>query len=148
MDPFEFLRRDMEKISRALGPRLLPTTFKVGERTFIIGYTSLKEAPGEKGSYVAEAELIEIGQGITGGVSLILWPEARTARIDYATATPRRIGLGRAMVQAVERDLSSRGYQKITLNALSDTIPFWKRLGYRPVGEPDAEGALEMSKRI
>ena len=148
MDPFEFLRRDLEKISRALGPKLLPATFKVGERTFIIGYTSLKDARGEKGAYVAETELIEIGKGVTGGVSLLLWPEARTARIDYATVTPRRTGLGRPMVQAVERDLASRGYQKISLNALPDTIPFWRRLGYQPEGKPDADGGLEMSKRL
>jgi len=148
MDPFEFLRRDLERISRALGPQLLPTTFQVEERTFIIGYTSLKDARGEKGAYVAEIELIEIGKGVTGGVSLQLWPETRTARIEYAMATPRRTGLGRPMVQAVERDLASRGYQKISLHALSDTIPFWKRLGYQPEGEPNGLGALEMSKRI
>ena len=75
-------------------------------------------------------------------------PETRIARIDYATIVSRRKGIGRAMVQAVERDLAARGYHRITLNSLPDTIPFWKRLGYQPEGKPDREGALEMSKRI
>lgn len=132
----------------ALGPQLLPTTFQVSGRTFVVGYTSLKETPGEKGAFTAEVELVEVGKGIAGGVSLILWPEKRMAHLDWASATPRRIGLGRAMVQAVERDLKSRGYERIELLALPDTIPFWKRLGYQPEGEPDANGGLEMSKGI
>ncbi len=148
MGLFEFLRRDLERISMALGPQLLPTTFQVSGRTFVVGYTSLKETPGEKGAFTAEVELVEVGKGIAGGVSLILWPEKRMAHLDWASATPRRIGLGRAMVQAVERDLKSRGYERIELLALPDTIPFWKRLGYQPEGEPDANGGLEMSKGI
>ena len=148
MDAFDFLRRDLEKISRALGPRLLPTTFDVAGRTFVVGYTSLKETPGEKGAHTAEVQLIEVGKGTAGGVSIIFYPDKRLAHIDWASATPRRIGLGRAMVQAVERDLKSRGYERIELLALPDSIPFWKKLGYRPEGEPDADGGLKMSKRI
>lgn len=148
VDPFEFLRRDLERISRALGPHLLPTTFQVAGRTFVIGYTSLKETPGEKGAFTAEVELVEVGKGIAGGVSLIVYPDKRIAHIDWASATPRRIGLGRAMVQAVERDLKSRGYKRIELLAVPDSIPFWKRLGYQPEGEPDADGGLKMSKRV
>jgi len=145
-DFFEFLRRDLERISHSLGPGLLPTTFQVANRTFVVGYTSLKETPGEKGASTAEAELVEVGKGIAGGVSLILYTDKRLAHLDWASATPRRIGLGRAMVQAVERDLKSRGYERIELLALPDSIPFWKRLGYQPEKEPEPDGGLEMGK--
>jgi len=145
--PFEFLRRDLERISRALGPHLLPATFQIAGRIFVIGYTSLKESP-EPGTHIAEVELVEVGRGIAGGVSLVLKPQPRDARIDWASVADRRKGIGRAMVQAVEKDLASRGYRQITLNAVPDSIPFWKRLGYQPEGEPDADGGLEMSKRI
>jgi len=109
VDPFEFLRRDLERISRALGPNLLPTTFQIAGRTFIIGYTSLKESPGEPGHHMAEVELVEVGRGIVGGVSLGLMPQTREVHIEWASITDRRKGIGRAMVQAVEKDLASRG---------------------------------------
>lgn len=148
MGLFEFLRRDLERISRALGPNLLPTTFQIAGRTFIIGYTSLKENPSEPGNYIAEVELVEVGRGVAGGVTLFLWPETRTARMDWVSVTPRRIGLGRATVQAVERDLASRGYRKVTLFALPDTISFCKRLGYEAEEEEVPGEGLEMSKRL
>ena len=71
MDPFEFLRRDLERISHSLGPGLLPTTIQVANRLFVVGYTSLKDAPGEKGTHAAEVELIEVGKDIAGGVTLM-----------------------------------------------------------------------------
>jgi len=148
VDPFEFLRRDLERISRALGPHLLPTTFQIAGRTFVVGYTSLKGTPGEKGAFTAEVELVEVGKGIAGGVSLIVYPDKRTAHIDWASITDRRKGIGWAMVQAVEKDLASRGYREITLHAVPDSIPFWKRLGYEAEEEGVPGEGLEMSKRL
>ena len=148
VDPFEFLRRDLERISRALGPSLLPATFQVGGRTFIIGYTSLKESPPEPGTYMAETELAEVGRGIVGGVSLHLKPQTREAGIEWASVIDRRKGIGRAMVQAVEKDLASRGYREITLHAVPDSIPFWKRLGYKAEEEEVPGEGLEMGKRL
>jgi len=148
VDPFEFLRRDLERISRALGPNLLPTTFQIGGRTFVIGYTFLKESPLEPGSHTAEAELVEVGKGVVGGVSVVLTPKTRKARIDWASVTDRRRGIGRAMVQAVEKDLASRGYRELTLHAVPDSIPFWKRLGYEAEGEEVPGEGLEMGKRL
>jgi len=147
-DPFEFLRRDLERISRALGPNLLPTTFRIAGRTFVIGYTSLKESPPEPGTHIAEVELFEVGRGIAGGVSLAVTPQTRKARIEWASIADRRKGIGRAMVRAVEKDLASRGYREITLHAVPDSIPFWKRLRYQPEGEPDEDGGLEMGKLL
>jgi len=148
VDPFDFLRRDLERISRALGPNLLPATFQVAGRTFIIGYTSLKESPPEPGTYIAETEMAEVGRGIVGGVSLHLKPQTREAGIEWASVIDRRKGIGRAMVQAVEKDLASRGYREVTLHAVPDSIPFWKRLGYRAEGEEVPGQGLEMSKRL
>ena len=148
VDPFDFLRRDLERISRALGPNLLPTTFQIAGRTFVIGYTSLKESKPELGTHIADVELVEVGLGKVGGVTLVVTPQTRVARIEWASVTDRRKGIGRAMVQAVERDLSSRGYRQIALFAVRDSIPFWKRLGYRPEEEPGPEGGLAMGKRL
>ena len=47
-DPFEPLRRDLERISRALGPGRLPTMMSVRGRPFVIAYTSVKEAKDDK----------------------------------------------------------------------------------------------------
>ena len=146
--PFEFLRRDLEGISRALGPYLLPTTFQIAGRTFVIGYTSLKENPPEPGTHIAEVELVEIGRGIVGGVSLALKPRTRDANIEWASVTDRRKGIGRAMVQAVEKDLASRGYRQITLHAVPDSIPFCKRLGYEAEEEEVPGEGLEMGKLL
>ena len=147
-DPFEFLRRDLERISRALGPNLLPTTFQIAGRTFVIGYTSLKESPPEPGTHIAEVELVEAGRGVIGGVSLHLKPQTRDANIEWASITDRRKGIGRAMVQAVEKDLASRGYRQITLHAVPDSIPFWKRLGYEAEEEEVPGEGLEMGKPL
>jgi len=50
------------------------------------------------------------------------------------------------MVQAVERDLASRGYDRIDLLAVPDSIPFWKRLGYQPLVFGIVSEGLEMFK--
>jgi len=147
-DPFEFLRRDLESISRALGPNLLPAVFNIAGRTFVVGYTELKDYPAIKRTWRAEVQLGEVGKGIIGGMTLYLRPGTRSADIDWAQVTDRRQGIGREMVQAVEKDLKSRGYREITLHSVPDVIPFWQNLGYRPVGAPDSEGGLDMRKRI
>lgn len=145
-EPLEFLRRDLERISRALGPGTLPATVRVAGRDFRIDYIGLREAKGEPGLYLAEIVVTEEGRGSVGGTSLVLNPKEKKARIDYASVAHRRIGLGRAMLQAVERDLRARGYDLIELLAVSDSIPFWKRLGYQPEKEEIPGEGLEMWK--
>ncbi|MBA7676473.1 hypothetical protein ES703_84714 [subsurface metagenome] len=147
-DPFEPLRRDLERISRALGPGRLPTMMSVRGRPFVIAYTSVREAKGQPGVYLAEVEVAEVGVGIVGGVSLAVTPETETARIEWASVTPRRIGLGRAMMEAVERDLRARGYHLVELNAVPDSIGFWKALGYIPQAEEIPGQALDMQKPL
>lgn len=147
-DPFEPLRRDLERISTALGTGRLPATVPVRGRTFVIAYTSVKEAKDEPGVYLAEVEVAEVGVGIVGGVSLAVTPEKETARIEWASVTPRRIGLGRAMIEAVERDLRARGYYLVELNAVPDSIPFWKALDYIPQAKEIPGQALDMAKML
>jgi len=147
-DPFEALRRDLERISRALGPGRLPTAVEVKGRKYVVGYTSIREAKGEPGIHIAEVELAEVGKGIVGGVSLEMKPKEETARIVWASAVPRRAGLGRAMVEAVERDLKARGYYLVDLLALPNSIPFWKALGYVPQAAEVPGEDLEMAKRL
>lgn len=92
-DPFEALRRDLERISRALGPGRLPTTVEVKGRKYVVRYTSIREAKDEPGLHIAEVELAEVGKEIVGGVSLEMKPKEETARIVWASAVPRRAGL-------------------------------------------------------
>ena len=89
-----------------------------------------------------------MGKGVVGGVSVVLTPKTRKARIDWASVTDRRRGIGRAMVQAVEKDLASRGYRELTLHAVPDSIPFWKRLGYEAEEEEVPGEGLEMGKPL
>ena len=146
-DPFEPLRRDLERISTALGTGRLPATVSIRGRTFIIAYTSVKEAKDEPGVYLAEVKVAE-DRGIIGGTSLALSPKEEVARIEWASVTPRRIGLGRAMIEAVERDLRARGYYLVELVAVPDSIPFWKALGYIPQAEEIPGQALDMAKML
>ncbi|NVM23022.1 MAG: GNAT family N-acetyltransferase [Desulfobacterales bacterium] len=147
-DPFEALRRDLERISRALRPGRLPATLSVRGRTFVAFYTSVKEATGLPGTYIAEIRVVEVGEGFVGGVSLAVTPQKETARVEWASVTPRGIGLGRAIVEAVERDLKARGYYLVELLAVPDSIPFWKALGYIPQAEDVPGEALEMAKML
>ncbi len=131
-----------------LGPGRLPDIVAIRGRPFVIAYTSVKEAKDELGVYLAEVEVAEVGVGIVGGVSLALTPEKETARIEWASVTPRRIGLGRAMMEAVERDLRARGYHLVELNAVPDSIPFWTAIGYIPQAEEIPGQALDMTKML
>ncbi|GAH71937.1 unnamed protein product [marine sediment metagenome] len=126
----------------------MPTTVEVKGRKYVVRYTSIREAKDEPGLHIAEVELAEVGKGIVGGVSLKMNPKAETARIEWASAVPRRAGLGRAMVEAVERDLRARGYYLVDLLAVPDSIPFWKALGYVPQAVEVPGESLEMAKRL
>lgn len=145
-DPFEPLRKDLRRISAVLSPGRLPVTVSIGGRTFLIKYVSEREdkAPGK---YVAEVEVQEEGRSV-GGVSLGLGPKEEIARIEWASVALRRIGLGRAMIKAVERDLKARGYYLVELNAVPDSIGFWKALGYYPQAEEISGQALDMAKML
>jgi len=146
-DPFEPLRKDLRRISGVFSPGRLPVTMSVGGRTFLIKYVSEKEAKAAPGKYVAEVIVEEEGKTV-GGVSLGLDPKEEVATIEWASVTYRRIGLGRAMIEAVERDLKARGYYLVELHAVPDSIGFWKAMGYRPQAEEIPGEGLEMAKML
>jgi len=145
-DPFEPLRRDLRRISGVLSPGRLPTTVSIQGRTFVIKYVSEKE--NKAGKYLAEVIVVEEDKGSVGDVSLGLDPKEEVARIEWASVALRRIGLGRAMVEAVERDLKARGYYLVELHAVPDSVGFWKARGYRPQAEDIPGEGLDMAKLL
>ena len=147
-DPFGPLREDLRRISGVLSPGRLPVTVSVGGRTFLIKYVSEKEAKAAPGKYVAEIKVEEDGKGSVGGVSLGLDPKEQVATIEWASVALRRIGLGRSMIEAVERDLKARGYYLVELNAAPDSIGFWKAQAYRPQAEEVPGEGLDMAKML
>ncbi len=69
---------------------------------------------------------------------------ARIRKIDDGTFKIERVailkeergkGYGRFLMESVERELSSKGVQKIVLNAQIQVREFYERLGYRAEGE-------------
>jgi predicted GNAT family N-acyltransferase len=65
----------------------------------------------------------------------------QTARIrQMAIDTSRqRSGLGRVLMEAVERDLAQRGIRRVILHARIEAVGFYGNLGYKPVGEDFVE---------
>ncbi|MFH5803248.1 GNAT family N-acetyltransferase [Alienimonas sp. DA493] len=60
-------------------------------------------------------------------------------------------GLGRRLMEAVERDLKGRGFVNVTLHARATAVGFYEKLGYRRVGDEFIEVTLPhfvMQKRL
>jgi GNAT superfamily N-acetyltransferase len=148
VQPIEYLQRNLDSISLTKGPHLLPSAFRISGRTFIVGYEKLNEAPPIKGRWLVEVLLGEVRKDVIGGMTLYVYPDERTVHIDYAYVEDRGLGIGSEMVKVVEKDLKSRGYQMVKLLSMKDVIPFWKIIGYRPVGIPDFEGGQHMEKSL
>ena len=51
-------------------------------------------------------------------------------------------GVGRALVEASEREAIERGYARIVLHARENAVPFYECLGYATEGEPFIEIGL------
>jgi len=50
-------------------------------------------------------------------------------------ADRRGEGLGRELMEAVEATASGAGYDRVVLHAQVSVVPFYRKLGYEPVGE-------------
>ncbi|QKT04285.1 GNAT family N-acetyltransferase [Ectothiorhodospiraceae bacterium 2226] len=75
---------------------------------------------------------------------------ARVRQMAVAAALQGR-GLGRALLQAVEADLRARGVRELMLHARLQAVGFYRRQGYRVVGEPFLEVGMphrRMAKRL
>jgi GNAT superfamily N-acetyltransferase len=46
----------------------------------------------------------------------------------------RGLGVGRLLMAGIERDLSERGYQRVTLWARPEAAAFYEKCGYHPTG--------------
>jgi len=59
------------------------------------------------------------------------------ARIRQMAVSPRRQrkGLGRRLLEELERDLRARGFETFLLNARKSAVEFYEKLGYTVVGE-------------
>ena len=55
-------------------------------------------------------------------------------------------GVGKELVNASEAYAIAKNYKKIELNARSNAIPFYLRMGYTPVGEIFSEVGIEHIK--
>ncbi|EGK13010.1 GNAT family acetyltransferase [Desmospora sp. 8437] len=63
----------------------------------------------------------------------------------------RGTGMGRALMKAVEEFASDHGVTLIKLHAQIQALPFYRKLGYRTVGEPFIDAGIqhrEMEKPI
>ena len=54
----------------------------------------------------------------------------------------RGTGIGRALMDALERAASAAGLRRVKLSAQSEVVPFYVRLGYTPYGEEFIEADI------
>jgi GNAT superfamily N-acetyltransferase len=67
----------------------------------------------------------------------------------YVVPTKRRIGLGTALFNAVERILQAEGAKNVWLLPDSRSEPFWRSVGFKLSGETDEEtGRNVMTKSL
>ena len=57
-------------------------------------------------------------------------------------------GVGKILVQASENYASAKNYLKIELNARSNAVPFYLKMGYTTVGEIFSEVGIEHRKMV
>jgi predicted GNAT family N-acyltransferase len=64
------------------------------------------------------------------------------AKVERVAVLPeaRRLGLGRALMEAAERAAREQGHARLVLHAQTAVIPFYERLGWRALG-PEFEEA-------
>lgn len=82
---------------------------------------------------------------------------ARIRKIDNGTFKIERVailkeergkGHGRFLMESIEKELSSKGVQKIVLNAQIQVRKFYERLGYREEGEIFYEANIPHVKMV
>lgn len=102
-------------------------------------------AGGETLHFVAFAD----GRAV-GCARLRAYGEA--AKVERVAVLPeqRRLGLGRALMEAAERSAGEMGRTRLVLHAQSAVIPFYERLGWRALGPEFSEAGIphrRMEKR-
>jgi ribosomal protein S18 acetylase RimI-like enzyme len=56
--------------------------------------------------------------------------------------TRQKTGVGRALVDRLERDVAAHGFRRVTLHARETALGFYQRLGYSCYGQPYIEVGL------
>ena len=78
--------------------------------------------------------------GICGTARMrVLQDRAKAERVAVL-ADARRLGIGRALMRAIEETATELGLREVVLNAQSSAIPFYEAIGYRAEG-PEFEDA-------
>ena len=69
---------------------------------------------------------------------------AEGAKVERVAVLPeqRRLGLGRALMEAAERAAEERGDARLVLHAQLPVIPFYERLGWRALGPEFSEAGI------
>lgn len=85
--------------------------------------------------------LVMLADGVLIGCVLFHPESARAGRLFQMAIEPGRQGrgLGMALVQALESELSRRGFSEVHLHARAPVAPFYERLGYARYGAPFVE---------
>jgi ribosomal protein S18 acetylase RimI-like enzyme len=86
---------------------------------------------------------------VSGSIALG-WGSSSAAHISgvYIRSSSGRTGIGRAIMSRLESDIMKRGHAYATLDSSPNAIGFYVKLGYAPVGLPDADGAVPMKKAL
>jgi GNAT superfamily N-acetyltransferase len=89
--------------------------------------------------------LVACAAGRVLGCVLFHPEHARGGRLFQMAVAPeyQRHGMGRALVKALEAELSRRGLEEIHLHARAPVVPFYERLGYTAYGAPFVEVGVE-----
>ena len=97
--------------------------------------------------------LVALDEGNVVGC-VLLTPKSRTlGKLRQMAIDPSRrgTGLGRALVEHLERELRARGFEEIELHAREHAVGFYEKLGYAREGAPFVEVKiphLRMRKRL
>ncbi|MCP3982189.1 MAG: GNAT family N-acetyltransferase [bacterium] len=69
-------------------------------------------------------------------------PEGRRLRQLIVASEYRAAGLGRALVAAVRDEGHRRGAPELRVHAWTDSVGFYRCVGFRPVGEVQVDGPV------
>ena len=100
------------------------------------------DAPGAETLHFVAFE----GSRAVGCARLRAYGEA--AKLERVAVLPeqRRLGLGRALMEAAERAARQRGRTRLLLHAQTAVIPFYERLGWRALGPEFSEAGIPHRK--
>ena len=101
-------------------------------------------APDHVSKAIAEHEVwvaVRLGEPVG-------WVEFAGDFIGGAYVAPEAAGqgVGRALIRHAEGRIRGSGYPLVRLEASSNAVAFYRRLGFSDLGEPDGYGTLPMGK--